>query len=669
MVTIAMLGYFMFPLSAQTTKKAEREKSIVLNQVVITGTGTHHKMKNTPVPVDVITANDIKKAGIRDFQSAMTMLVPSLSFSTNSMGSYLMMNGLGNKYVLILINGKKLIGDTANNVDLSRIDMNNVKRIEVLKGASSALYGSDAIAGVINIITDTPTNLLTFTSNSKIEEYGQFSQGLNLDISSKKVASSTSYNRQQANGWQLSNIDEAGKITDKVAIAGFGSDIISQKFTFTPNQKLSLYTEGSYYNKVTNRPQNAYDYDLGYEGYNLALGGKYKVNDLSSIHFDLANENYTSNYKYITKAGAYNIGDYKLAKEQHYYNATLKGIFKVNKKTQAVVGLEYINDQLYRPDASVDKSVYSIAAYAQGEFILSKNFQATISGRVTKHETAGFNFSPKASLMYSIGDLNLRTTYSGGFRAPGLDELYYYTIKGTTLTSGKSSLKSEKSHYYSINAEYISNCFSISATAYGNDILDMVNSKSTLLSKMNGDEKTTIINHAKEVFGDSEASKLTTYKEYQNLDRAKIYGFEVNANSYLGYGFSLGGSYAFADAKGKNLGGDWETIQRSIRHCGTINSNWKHDWKNYGLNVNLVGRIQSSRYHSASGIDQSAPGFAIWNINTRHTFDGFKNILIEPGFGVNNLFNYIDNRPYGVNYANLTPGRTIYISLLLKFKK
>lgn len=81
------------------------------------------KTENTPAPVEVVTANEIKKAGITDFQQAMTMLVPSLSFSTNSMGSYLMMNGLSNKYVLILINGRKLTGDISNNIDLSRIDM------------------------------------------------------------------------------------------------------------------------------------------------------------------------------------------------------------------------------------------------------------------------------------------------------------------------------------------------------------------------------------------------------------------------------------------------------------------------------------------------------------------------------------------------------------------
>ena len=84
------------------------------------------------------------------------MMVPSLSFRPNAMGSYLMMNGLSNKHVLILVNGRKVTGDITGNIDLNQIDMTRVKRIEVLNGAASSLYGSDAIGGVINSL---PTSL------------------------------------------------------------------------------------------------------------------------------------------------------------------------------------------------------------------------------------------------------------------------------------------------------------------------------------------------------------------------------------------------------------------------------------------------------------------------------------------------------------------------------
>ena len=87
-------------------------------------------------------------------------LVPSISVQTTAMGTTLYVNGLPDKYLLVLINGKKVAGDISGSIDYDRINMDAVKRIEVLKGASSALYGSDAIAGVINIITDDPKSAL-----------------------------------------------------------------------------------------------------------------------------------------------------------------------------------------------------------------------------------------------------------------------------------------------------------------------------------------------------------------------------------------------------------------------------------------------------------------------------------------------------------------------------
>ena len=134
LVSLASLA-FETPIAQQDSTSTRRmgqnpdvAKEFELNPVVVTGTGTHQRLKNTTAPVAVVTANEIKRAGITDFQQAMTMMVPSLSFNPTSMGSYLMMNGLGNKYVLILVNGHKLIGDVSNNIDLDRIDMSRVKR-------------------------------------------------------------------------------------------------------------------------------------------------------------------------------------------------------------------------------------------------------------------------------------------------------------------------------------------------------------------------------------------------------------------------------------------------------------------------------------------------------------------------------------------------------------
>ena len=127
-----------------------------LNQVVVTGTGTHRRLKDSPVPIEVISGTDLKSAGVNSFEDALLLLNPSFNIRPTVMGSYFTLNGMSNKYILILVDGKKVAGDVSNNTDLSRIDMSRVKRIEILKGAASALYGSDAIAGVINIITEQP---------------------------------------------------------------------------------------------------------------------------------------------------------------------------------------------------------------------------------------------------------------------------------------------------------------------------------------------------------------------------------------------------------------------------------------------------------------------------------------------------------------------------------
>ena len=116
--------------------------------------------------------------------------------SPNSMGTFLRLNGLGNKYILILINGQKLSGDISNNVDLNRINMSRVKRIEVLDGAASSLYGSDAIAGVINIITDQPTqNLISVTSDTRVSGHGQLTENVTLDIYKNGFGSYTSFSQ------------------------------------------------------------------------------------------------------------------------------------------------------------------------------------------------------------------------------------------------------------------------------------------------------------------------------------------------------------------------------------------------------------------------------------------------------------------------------------------
>lgn len=681
LTALLMGGIIIGSVYAQADKGESEDitkKIFELNPVVVTGTGTHQRLKNTPAPVSVITANEIKRAGITDFQQAMTMMVPSLSFSPNAMGSYLMMNGLSNKYVLILVNGRKLTGDISGNIDISQIDMSRVKRIEVLNGAASSLYGSDAIAGVINIITNQPKEEISFTSNSRYSGKNQFTQGLNLDIAKGKLGSYTAFKYDHSDGWQNSGVTESGdeliETLDQLSV-GYNTNNFSQQFTYDATDNLSFYANGGYYWHMTDRPieregmDGGNKYNTHYEGYNWGTGAKYKLNKRNSIQLDYAGNNYASRYKYMLASGDYLPGDYSFTKRQKFHDAELKGIFGFTTNSTTVFGIDYRQDILVRPDADVDKGLYTLSGYGQHEVKLWDHFTGIVGLRYDHHEQAGGRFTPKVAAMYNIGNFNLRATYAAGFRAPGIDELYYSMFKKMgskyTISIGDKDLKPEHSNYYSVNMEYRTNRFSASVTGYLNFLTDMVTSKTTPFNDLPAEQQEQLKNEFKELNDLSSTSKVNL-KEYINFEKAAVRGFEVNLSGNPFAGFTLTGNYTYAYARGKGEEG-WQNIQRSIRHTATLSGNYVHSWSDYTLNINLNGRLQSKCYYPGDA-DGDAPGYGIWNINTRHSFDCFKNLFLEPGIGIDNIFNKKDMRPLSKNFTLYSPGRMVVVSLALKLK-
>ena len=244
-------------LSATLTAEAQ----IQLNPIVVTGSGHHQRLKSTATPVRVLSAQEISEQGITTFDQALTRVMPQVSMAPNSMGTQLRLNGLGNKYILILVNGQKLSGDIANNVDLSRINMARVKRVEVLDGAASSLYGSDAIAGVINVITDQPTSALcSVTSSTSVSGHGVLTESVNLDVYKDGFGSYTSYTHDRADSYRNNDLEylKGSDTETQQSVAplftGYRSDIVGQKFTYTPSEHLTLNAGMEYFYKITDRP-------------------------------------------------------------------------------------------------------------------------------------------------------------------------------------------------------------------------------------------------------------------------------------------------------------------------------------------------------------------------------------------------------------------------------
>ena len=655
-----------------------------LNPVVVTGSGHHQRLKSTATPVRVLSAQEISEQGITTFDTALTRMMPQVSMAPNSMGTFLRLNGLGNKYILILINGQKLSGDISNNVDLNRINMSRVKRIEVLDGAASSLYGSDAIAGVINIITDQPTQqLVGITSDTHVSGHGVLTEAVSLDIYKNGFGSYTSFTHDRADSYQTTDLeyvkgsDTETQQTIAPLFTGYRSNIIGQKFTYNPNQHLALNAGLDYSYKITDRPETrsditgGTDYEMRYKGFRWNVGGIYKFTSRNSLQADFTVDRFRYGKEYDVETKDYAIGDYVQSKKQRMMEGELKGILGLSANSTTIFGADWRKDYLTATSGNIDQNVYTLAAYAQHEqkFSVGRGFAtATIGARLTHHQTFSNHFTPKATLMYSIGSLNLRATYSAGFRAPGLDELYYHYFSVNRgkpqISFGNQNLKPEKSHYFSLNAEYRNDVIAVSLTGYLNRINDMVVKQNV---EVDDASRTMLMKEFPEMT-QNQADKMVSYALYQNSDKGDVKGVQLNASANIFKGFNLSANYVYTYARTKS-GEEWSVLERSIRHAATIAANYHHTWGKYGLNINLNGRLQSKTYYT--GTYEDAPGYGIWNLHTTHTFDCTKWAFVEPSIGIDNLFDKVDRRIDSSNrkYALYSPGRMLVVGLKLKFKK
>ena len=651
-----------------------------LNPVVVTGSGHHQRLKSTATPVHVLSAQEIREQGISTFDGALTRMMPQVSMAPNSMGTFLRLNGLGNKYILILINGQKLSGDISNNIDLNRINMARVKRIEVLDGAASSLYGSDAIAGVINIITDQPTqNLISITSNTRVSGHGILTESVSLDIFSKGFGSYTSFSHDRADSYRNNDLEYVkGSDTETQSsiaplFTGYRSNIVGQKFTYAPNQHLALNAGLDYSYKITSRPETraditgGTDYEMRYKGLRWNVGGIYKFTSRNSLQANFVVDRYRYGKEYDVATKTYQIGDYVQSKKQRMMDGEIKAILGFTTNSTTIFGADWRQDHLTATSGNINEKVYTLAAYAQHEMKFLKDFTATLGLRLTHHETFNNHLTPKVALMYAPGEFRFRATYSAGFRAPGLDELYYHYFSvnrgKAQISFGNQNLKPEKSHYFSLNAEYRTQVLAVSVTGYLNRINDMV-----VKQNIDVDDATRQMLMAEfpEMTQD-QADKMVSYARYQNSDKGDVKGLQVNVSANLFQGLNLSANYVYTYARTKS-GEDWTVLERSIRHAATVAANYHHSWGHYGLNVNLNGRLQSKTYYT--GTYEDAPGFGIWNLNTTHSFDVAKWFYLEPSIGVDNLFDNVDNRIDSSirKYALYSPGRMLVVGLKVKFK-
>ena len=225
-----------------------------LKEVVVTGTGTQHLLQDAPVQTEVITNKMLRNYAGKSIEDILGGLTASFSFSEDDMGSQMQLNGLGNSYILILIDGKRIHGDVGGQNDLALIDPQNIEKIEIVKGASSALYGSDAIAGVVNIITKKHHEEGILVENTtRLGSYGDVRQHNGLGLKFGKVSSYTNFQLQHSDGWQNTATEHTEGSEPPIydsrnkTVNRHTNWQVAERLTYTPTDNLELYADGSTY--------------------------------------------------------------------------------------------------------------------------------------------------------------------------------------------------------------------------------------------------------------------------------------------------------------------------------------------------------------------------------------------------------------------------------------
>ena len=687
-VLLALLTGLLCPITAFAQKAAADStmRNTELTQVVVTGTGTHNKAQNTAVPVQVITSEELQRMHVTSLEDALTRLTSSVTMMTNGMGSTMMLNGLGEDYILILENGKRLTGDDR----YTRINMANVKRIEVLSGASSALYGSEAIGGVINIITTAPSTTapsaekhdepeVDINNTTSYTSKGRLTESIAVNAQKGRFSSSSAFQHKQAGNWQVNKTEEVtGKLmpTGRVMSQGFHSNQLNQRFTWDAGHGVTLYLKGSFYDYHTDRPQTAryykgstkkgetvytetaaYTYDLHHRDYMYGAGATWKISSKTYLEADFYSDNLISRRDSFD---TFRPGGTQLTKKTHYYNGTLKGIFRLGTWNKLSAGAEYVHET-YKSYNFDFRTMYTLSLFAQDEMQLCKNLQGVLGVRYIYNRYFGSYATPSVALMYAPGKFRFRAGYSTGYRTPTLLQMHYENDETKNVTIGNQELKPEKSNYYNVSAEYNNNWLSLKLGGFFNDVRDMISYR-----VLTDDE-------IAESGLDTKYPTATKYQQRDNIDKAKVKGLHLGATFYLPLNIRLGGAYTFTDTEAKTIELNTQTQQyettteptdKSIRHTGRVFAGWEHTWRNYRLNIDINGHLQGQRWSTSYGY---APGYTQFDLHTTHTFY-LKKVQLMPGIGIENIFNKRDTRPWNSNFSTLHPGRCVFASFAVHVK-
>lgn len=502
-VTLCAAGsVFANGMVASAAEQSENLDSYQGEEYVVTATRTELTAKEVPQSVEVITKEEIQNIGATNVNDALRIATNLEVPQAAGVGNTISMRGSGKNDVLVLLNGRRIPGEgygmvSTNTYVLSRLNVNNIERIEILRGPAGALYGSDAQAGVINVITKKPekqsVTIGAATNSYDISNYYHFDSGKDGKLS---AAFDANFIKTRYFKWDDANMSQYYGPRQNYSL-----DI---DYDMDENNKLNLYLD--YEN--TDQSYRSWNSRTGiYEGIL-----PYKVDRRSaSLTYNGKNEN--SNYMITGTYGTLKkLSGTSGESEYTYYSLEARDTINLDDKNRFTFGAEYREDS--RESTGVDDSTGQYSLYLYDEMRVGDKLLLIPSVRYDHHDSFGSQTSPNIGATYEFTDTQrLKANYGEGYRAPSISELY-----GGSFAN--PDLRPEESKGYELS--------------YEQEFNDNTAAKLTYFKNKKENE----------IAMDMSAPPYL----YYNLDETESEGIEFEVEHELGNGFSVAGNYAYLDA-------------------------------------------------------------------------------------------------------------------------
>lgn len=635
LLTLSVAAWMVIPAYAA-------EEAVATRDVVITATRTEQEVKDVPSAVEIITQEELVAKGAATLRQALETAT-NISFGVDGMkGSTISIRGSDARHVLILIDGRRISGEVSlergNSFEIDRIGMENVERIEIVRGATSALYGSDAMGGVINIITKKP-NKPQVSLELEGRKADSFSNGRNwlfrydagkqgrfgwtLSAGERKEDPFTQSNGDTNNYYGTRrpfNFQGEWQLNDQKKIT-FGLDYLQED-----TQRISGNTRYVNDNQRTG-------YHIGYEG--KTADTDYKIRFYQSVY----EKDYESRNK---NTGALNSFDV-IKRTINTLEANASTV--LNHNHILTYGAEYRQEEVRGTRINSGKNPYILkregktsagseaeldyyAGYVQDEWVANDRLLVISALRYDDSDKFSGALSPKLGATYKLKpNSRLKANIGYGFKTPTTTELYHsFQMGGLYYFTGNPNLDPERSVNYDLSWEGENGSLSGKIGIFRNDIKDLINTYDT---------------------GETLSGGKIKVKSYNNIAEARMQGIEAEIGHQLTDKLKFKVNYTYLDAQNKKQG---IRLEDRARHL--IGASLSYVDNKEGLTGSLWGTWKGDVIDS----DRNTKSYAVWNALVNKELNPTTTVY----FGVDNIFNYKD-------YDNWINGTIYRTGIKMKF--